>query len=122
MVKARPLVSEVRPLNQDWNQEPEQNRTNQDQTQPPQAGNQSQQTQVEEEETTSTQQALRPSPLKKKIQTAVESRRNQGPVARTATSYLNSYPGLRKAQSVQSLLIDTGNTQNLKNKPDMDLS
>lgn len=134
-VKARPLVSEVRPLNQNqtqerrvsWNhdttqkqnqetpslqdQAPEQNRTNQDQTHPPQAGNQSQ---VEEEETSLAQQGHRPSPLKKKVQTAVESRRNQGPVARAATSHLSSSSGLRKAQSVQSLLTDTGKHQERK--------
>lgn len=111
--KARPLVSEVRPLNQDQNQDevPEQTRTNQDQTKP-QVGTQSQQTQVEEEESASTQQDQRPSPLKKKVQNAVESRRSQGSVARAATSYLNSSSGLRKAQSVQNLLTDTGNIQN----------
>lgn len=137
-MKARPLVSEVRPLNQNqtqerrvsWNhdttqkqnqetpslqdQVPEQNRTNQDQTQPPQAGNQSQQSQVEGEETYLAQQGHRPSPLKKKVQTAVESRRNQGPVARAAASHLSSSSGLRKAQSVQSLLTDTGTLQTIK--------
>ncbi len=135
-MKTRPLVSEVRPLmeqNQNqaqdrrvsWNQDQTQKqnqdqtsslqdqiqsqiRTIQDQTQPPQVGNQSQ---VQEEETSSAQQAHRPSPLKKKVQTAVESRRNLGPTARAAASHLNSSSGLRKAQSVQSLLTDTGNTQ-----------
>lgn len=97
-----------------WNQDevPEHTRTNQDQTKPPQVGNQSQQPQVDEEEAASTQQDQRPSPLKKKVQNAFESRRNQGSVARAATSYLNSSSGLRKAQSVQSLLTDTGTTQN----------
>lgn len=144
-MKARPLVSEVRPLmeqNQNraqdrrvsWNQDQTQKqnqdqisslqdqvqsqiRTNQDQTQPPQVGNQNQQgtdqlqIRVEEEETSSAQQAHRPTPLKKKVQTAVESRRNLGPTARAAASHLNSSSGLRKAQSVQNLLTDTGNTQ-----------
>ncbi|KAF1375278.1 hypothetical protein PFLUV_G00237920 [Perca fluviatilis] len=53
------------------------------------------------------QQAHRPSPLKKKVQTSLESRRNLGPVARAAASHLNSSSGLRKAQSVQNLLTDT---------------
>lgn len=111
-VKARPLISEVRPLNQNqtqerrvsWNQDmdqtpslqdqvPEQTRTSLDQTAPS----------VGEEENSSDQ---RFSPLKKKVQ--VESRRNQGPVARAAASHLSSSSGLRKAQSVQSLLMDTG--------------
>lgn len=78
----------------------------QDQAQPPQGSNQ---LQILEEETPLTQQVHRPSPLKK-AQTAVESRRNQGPTARAAASHLNS-AGLRKAQSVHSLLTDTGNTQ-----------
>ena len=145
-MKARPLVSEVRPLmeqNQSliqdrrmsWNQDPtqkqnkdqtlllqeqvhSQNRNNQDQTQPPQVGDQTQQgldqiqSPVEEEETSSSQQAHRPSPLKKKIQTTVESKRSLGPTARAAASHLNSSSGLRKAQSVQSLLTDTGKTTN----------
>lgn len=114
-VKAQPQVSEVRPLNQvrkvSWNQDqgqvPEQKR-NQDQTQPAQAGNQILQNQVEEQETPQIHQH---SPGKKKIQIAVESRRNQGPVAWAAASHLNSSSGLRKAQSVQSLLTNTGITQ-----------
>ncbi|XP_071354660.1 mitogen-activated protein kinase-binding protein 1 isoform X2 [Trachinotus anak] len=91
-----------------------QNRTDQDQTQPPQVRNQIQQdndqlqSQVEEEETSLALQAHRPSPLKKKIQTAVEFKRNLGPTARAAASHLNSSSGLRKAQSVHSLLSDTG--------------
>lgn len=147
-MKARPLVSEVRPLmeqsqnrTQDrrvsWNQDPtpkqsqeqtlalqdqvqSQDKTNQDQTQPPEVGNQSQQgtdqlqDQVEEKEISSAQQAHRPSPLKKKVQATVESRRNLGPTARAAASHLNSSSGLRKAQSVQSLLTDTGNTRDIE--------
>lgn len=76
----------------------------QDQAQPPHGSNQ---LRILEEET---QQVHRPSPLKKKAQTAAECRRNQGPTARAAASHLNS-AGLRKAQSVHSLLTDTGNTQ-----------
>lgn len=79
----------------------------QDQAQPPHGSNQ---LRILEEETPLTQQVHRPSPLKKKAQTAVECRRNQGPTARAAASHLNS-AGLRKAQSVHSLLTDTGNTQ-----------
>lgn len=96
-------------------QVPELNRTNQDQTEPPQARNQIQQIQVEEENS-SAQQTHRAAPLKKKVQTAVDSRRNQGPVARAAASYLSSSSGLRKAQSVQSLLIDPGNSPDLPGK------
>lgn len=132
-MKARPLVSEVRPLMEEnqtpdrrvsWNQDQtqkqsqdqapslqdqtqSQSRTNQDQTQ-----NQIQQCtdqhQEEEDGTSLAQQAHRPSPLKKKVQTTVESRRNLGPTARAAASHLNSSSGLRKAQSVQNLLTDTG--------------
>lgn len=140
-VKTRPLVSEVRPLHQKQTQEtrvswdqnttpkqnqgqtsllqdqvPEQNRTNQDQTEPPQASNQIQEIQVEEEETSSAQQTHRAAPLKKKVQTAVDPRRNHGPVARAAASYLSSSSGLRKAQSVQSLLTDPGNSPDLPGK------
>lgn len=129
-MKARPLVSEVRPLMEQnktqerrvsWNHDPtqkqnqdqlqSQNRTDQDQTQPPQQGT----GELEEEETSSAQQAYRPSPLKKKVQTGSESRRNLGPTARAAASHFNSSSGLRKAQSVQSLLTDTGNTGNTGN-------
>lgn len=130
-MKARPLVSEVRPLNQtqdrrvSWNQD-ETQKQNQDQTssvhdqahpqnrinqdQPPQDVNQNQMA----EETSSDQQTHRPPPLKKKIQTAVESKRNLGPTARAAAFHLNSSSGLRKAQSVQNLLTDSGETQNLQ--------
>ncbi|KAM6916877.1 mitogen-activated protein kinase-binding protein 1 [Lycodopsis pacificus] len=126
-VKARPLVSEVRPLNQTqdrrvlWNQDQTQ-KQNQDQTslahdkahpqnrinqdQPPQDVNQNQMA----EETSSDQQTHRPPPLKKKIQTAVESKRNLGTTARAAAFHLNSSSGLRKAQSVQNLLTDSGNS------------
>ncbi|CAI5695014.1 unnamed protein product [Oreochromis niloticus] len=117
--KARPLVSEVRPLMEEsgqdgkvsWTQDQAQKQNQaqatsfQDQAQPPQGSNQ---LQILEEETPLTQQVHRPSPLKK-AQTAVESRRNQGPTARAAASHLNS-AGLRKAQSVHSLLTDTGDS------------
>ncbi|XP_070697776.1 mitogen-activated protein kinase-binding protein 1 [Pempheris klunzingeri] len=133
-VKARPLVSEVRPLmdqnqNQDrrvsWNQDQtqkrdqdqdqtsslkdqSQNRTNQDQIQPPQV--QQGTDQLVGEETSSAQQVHRPSPLKKKVQAAVESRRHLGPTARAAASHLSSSSGLRKAQSIQNLMSDTGDS------------
>ncbi|XP_026196225.1 mitogen-activated protein kinase-binding protein 1-like isoform X2 [Anabas testudineus] len=114
--KARPLVSEVRPLmmqnqSQDrrvsWNQDHihTQNSTNQEQTKSPQVGKHIQ-SQVDGE-LTLTQQMYRPSPLKKKVQSTVESKRNVGPTARAAASHLNS-SGLRKAQSVHSLMTDTG--------------
>ncbi|XP_018544297.1 mitogen-activated protein kinase-binding protein 1 isoform X2 [Lates calcarifer] len=138
--KARPLVSEVRPLmeqNQNrtqdrrvsWNQDQiqsqdqtsslqnqiqNQNNTNLDQAQPSQVRNQIQQgtgqlhSRAEGEEASLALQAHRPSPLKKKAQTALESKRNLGPTARAVASHLNSSCGLRKAQSVHSLLSDTG--------------
>lgn len=143
-MKARPLVSEVRPLmeqnmnrTQDrrvsWNPDPTQKqnqeqtpslqdqlqsqaKTNQDQTQPSEVVNQgTDQLQVEEKEISSAQQSHRPSPLKKKVQTTVESRRNLGPTARAAASHLNS-SGLRKAQSVQNLLTETGNLKTSRDK------
>ncbi|XP_026007027.1 mitogen-activated protein kinase-binding protein 1 isoform X2 [Astatotilapia calliptera] len=119
--KTRPLVSEVRPLMEEsqrqdgkvpWTQDQTQKQNQaqatsfQDQAQPPHGSNQ---LRILEEETPSTQQVHRPSPLKKKAQTAVECRRNQGPTARAAASHLNS-AGLRKAQSVHSLLTDTGDS------------
>ncbi|XP_069008876.1 mitogen-activated protein kinase-binding protein 1 isoform X3 [Embiotoca jacksoni] len=120
-MKARPLVSEVRPLMEDSQTRPQERRVSwnqdqtsslQDQAHPPQAQNQIQwgpdqlQSQAGEE-TSSAQQTHRPSPLKKKVQTVVESRRSQGPTARAAASHLSSSSGLRKAQSVQNLLSDT---------------
>ncbi|XP_076022162.1 mitogen-activated protein kinase-binding protein 1 [Genypterus blacodes] len=47
------------------------------------------------------------SPGKKKFQVSVASKSNLGPLAHAATSDLNSSSGLRKAQSVHSLLTDT---------------
>jgi len=142
-VKTRPLVSEVRPLidgNQNrtecsgmsWNQDQtyllrdlpqNQNQTtqdNQDQLQPPQIWDQSQenpyqlQQEVREQETFSAQLTPRPSPLKKKAQTAVEPRKNIGLGVRAVSSHL--MPGLQKAQSVHSLLTDTGKTLGCPNK------
>jgi len=131
--KARPLVSEVRPLMEEnrtqdrklsWNQEQNQNHNqdqnsstkdqnqnlNQDQTQDHiQPGKDQLQNRVEQEISSN----HRPSPQKKKVQTSGECRRNLGPTARAAVSHLNSSSGLRKAQSVQSLLTDTGTLQKL---------
>ncbi|XP_040916419.1 mitogen-activated protein kinase-binding protein 1 isoform X2 [Toxotes jaculatrix] len=105
--------------NQDQTSSPQdqiqsQNRSNHDQTQPTQVRKPVQQgsdqllSRVEEGETSFVQQAQRPSPLKKKVQTSVESKRNVGPTAWAATSHLSASSGLRKAQSVHSLLSDTG--------------
>lgn len=115
-MKARPLVSEVRPLMEQnhtqerrvsWNQD-------QDQTQLSAEDPDQHQSQTGEQETSSAQHAQRTSPLKKKVQTMVqESRRNLGPTARAAASHLNSSSGLRKAQSVQNLLTDTGTPSRL---------
>ncbi|XP_028251894.1 mitogen-activated protein kinase-binding protein 1-like isoform X1 [Parambassis ranga] len=124
--KARPLVSEVRPLmdesqtrDQDrrvsWNQDQPQKQTQdqlsllQDQVQPHNGTNQGKPSQdliQPQEDPSSAQQAHRPSPLRKKVQTSVESRRTLGPTARAAASHLGSSSGLRKAQSVHSLLSD----------------
>ena len=111
-MKARPLVSEVRPLMEQnhtqerrvsWNQD-------QDQTQLSAEDPDQHQSQMGEQETSSAQHAQRTSPLKKKVQ---ESRRTLGPTARAAASHLNSSSGLRKAQSVQNLLTDTGTPSRL---------
>lgn len=117
--KPRHLISEVRPLMEQNQTEDRRVSWHQDQTNPPNVVKQIQQAtdqlqnQVGGEET---QQMNRPSPLKKKVQTTVESRRNMGPVARAAASHLNS--GLRKAQSVHSLMSDAGKVQNSeKQKP-----
>lgn len=104
------------------NQIQNQNNTNLDQAQPSQVRNQIQQgtgqlhSRAEGEEASLALQAHRPSPLKKKAQTALESKRNLGPTARAVASHLNSSCGLRKAQSVHSLLSDTGDTPDLRVK------
>ncbi|KAM7375665.1 hypothetical protein PAMP_005454 [Pampus punctatissimus] len=120
-----PLVSEVRPLieqNQNWTQDRRVS-WNQELTQPSQVQNQLQSRAEEEEkeEVASALQTLRSSPLKKKVQTAVESRRTLGPMARAATSHLNS-SGLRKAQSVSSLLSEPGDFSALTCRQSRDTS
>lgn len=67
-----------------------------EQTRPPQEGNQVQQSRVEDRETT--QQVHQSFPLEKKAPPAGHSQSNPG----------SSSSGLRKAQSVQSLLTSTG--------------
>ncbi|KAK2826845.1 hypothetical protein Q5P01_021059 [Channa striata] len=117
-MKARPLVSEVRPLmEQNWTQSRKvswnqgQTTSLQDHTKTPQVADQINQgteechTQVDKVETF--KQTYQPSPLKNKVQTTVESRRNMGHTVRAANSHITSC-GLRKAQSVHSLLADTG--------------
>ncbi|KAM8916663.1 mitogen-activated protein kinase-binding protein 1 isoform 2-T2 [Spinachia spinachia] len=106
-VKARPLVSEVRPLmdeNQDqassvYDQSQRQSQHHQDRDQHRPGHLQM-----------SAEQTHRPTPLKKKVQTTLESKRNLGPTARAVASHLSSSTGLRKAQSVQNLLTDTGDS------------
>ncbi|XP_061598918.1 mitogen-activated protein kinase-binding protein 1 isoform X3 [Cololabis saira] len=126
-VKARPLVSEVRPLmdanqsrtqdrrtlrNQDrsssvQDQPPTQNGTSKDQSlhiqnlnlQDPQ-----QLQQVEGQEASSGHAAAQPSTLKKKVQTVVDPKRNVGVAVRAMN------PGLQKARSVHSLLAETGDS------------
>lgn len=100
-VKARPLVSEVRPLNQDQNQGQDRRVSwSQDQV-----SQQTTQTRLnekaapqEEEEAVKNSWDQRPSPLKK-----TRGGRGQGPVG-VATAL----PALRKAQSVQSLSTGSG--------------
>ncbi|XP_047197692.1 mitogen-activated protein kinase-binding protein 1 isoform X2 [Hippoglossus stenolepis] len=124
-VKGRPLVSEVRPLmdpcqnriqdrkvlgNQDQTQ-----KESQDQTSTPQDHVQSQnqihqrpdqpQNQVQEEEEHS---VVLQAPLRNKDQT--ETKRNLDPTALTTASHLTWMCGLRRVQSVHSLLSDTGDT------------
>ncbi|CAG5866970.1 unnamed protein product [Menidia menidia] len=101
--KARPLVSEVRPLVEGNRSRPQSRRVswNQDQTSslhefppnPPQI-------QVQPQEALPAQPGPRPSPFKKKAQTAVEPRTHVG-------------PGLHKAHSVHSLMADTGDSSDL---------
>lgn len=105
-MKARPLVSEVRPL-MDENQD---RRVSWNQDQTSSAYDQAQNQQGAGHLQVAAQPTHRPNPLKKKVQTAVESKRNLGPTARAAASHLSSSSGLRKAQSVQNLLTDTGDT------------
>ncbi|XP_077945287.1 mitogen-activated protein kinase-binding protein 1 isoform X1 [Gasterosteus aculeatus] len=105
-VKARPLVSEVRPL-MDENQD---RRVSWNQDQTSSAYDQAQNQQGAGHLQVAAQPTHRPNPLKKKVQTAVESKRNLGPTARAAASHLSSLSGLRKAQSVQNLLTDTGDS------------
>lgn len=80
-------------------QKPKPNQTSKDQTQPPQEGNQVQQSLVEDKGTSMAQQAHQNLPLKKKVQVAVDTERNRG----------SSSSELRKTQSVQSLATNTGN-------------
>ncbi|CAN9501919.1 unnamed protein product [Ophioblennius macclurei] len=119
-MKSHPLVSEVRPLTQErrvsWKQDQDQNQNqtpshqhqapapqNQEQPDPDQNQDPSQYA-VEGSYETQPAQPL----LKKKVQGAVESRKSLGPTARAVASHLSSSSGLRKTQSVQSLLSDSG--------------
>nr|XP_020510436.2 LOW QUALITY PROTEIN: mitogen-activated protein kinase-binding protein 1-like [Labrus bergylta] len=101
VVKARPLVSEVRPLME----------KNQTRTQDRRVSWQQDQTQNQSHDQTD------PHALNKKSQTTMESSRNPGTAQTTSphinptTSYTNpASSGLRKAHSVQSLLADTGDS------------
>ncbi|XP_056152267.1 mitogen-activated protein kinase-binding protein 1 [Lampris incognitus] len=119
-VKGRPPVSEVRPLmdqNQprtqerklSWNQDgippspsPSPPPQNQSQAVEECAAHGRQEIEAHSEKSSST---ARPSPLRRKVQGVVESRRTTGATARAIASHLNC-SGLRKAQSVHSLLPD----------------
>lgn len=105
-VKAQSQISEVQPLKMNENTLLDQKQTSEDQSQPPQEGNQVQQRLVEDKETSMTQQAHQNLPLKKKVQVVVNSQTNQG----------NSSSELRKSQSVQSLLINTGKRDSCKTR------
>uniref|UniRef100_G3NIK6 Mitogen-activated protein kinase binding protein 1 n=1 Tax=Gasterosteus aculeatus TaxID=69293 RepID=G3NIK6_GASAC len=94
--KVRPLMDENQDRRVSWNQD--QTSSAYDQAQNQQGAGHLQ---------VAAQPTHRPNPLKKKVQTAVESKRNLGPTARAAASHLSSSSGLRKAQSVQNLLTDT---------------
>lgn len=80
-------------------------------SQPPHIQQDPKQLQSQVEETPSVLPAPDPSPLKKSIQTAVEPRRNPDLVVHAASPLLN--PGLRKAQSVHSL-VEAGNVHTPK--------
>lgn len=113
-VKARPLISEVRPLNQDQNQGQER-RVSWSQDQVPQHAAQTKlnqtaaplEVQEEEEECVGKCWDHRPSPLKKH-----RGGRGQGPVG-VATAL----PGLRKARSVQSLPTGSGSGSDIGADP-----
>lgn len=85
-------------MNQDLllDQKPQHNQTSKDQTQPPQEGGRVQQSLVDDKGTS--MQAPKNPPLKKRVQMAADSERNQG----------NASSELRKTQSVQSLATNTG--------------
>lgn len=116
-MKARPLVSEVRPLvdgiqsrtqdSQESSVQHETSNTHQDQSQLPHAHSQSP-LQGDRAGTTSlTNPSTKTPSEKEKVQSSVEPRGKQGLVVPSVASHLTS--GLKKAQSVHSLLISTGN-------------
>lgn len=83
---------------------PKHNQTSKDQTQPPQEGSRVQQSLVDDKGTS--MQAPQNPPLKKRVQMAADSERNQG----------NASSELRKTQSVQSLAANTGNRDSCKTR------
>lgn len=85
-------------------QKPKHNQTSKDQTQPPQEGSRVHPSLVDDKGTSMTQQAPQNPPLKKRVQMAADSERNQG----------NASSELRKTQSVQSLATNTGNRDSCK--------
>ncbi|XP_008396947.1 mitogen-activated protein kinase-binding protein 1 isoform X1 [Poecilia reticulata] len=116
-VKARPLVSEVRPLvdgiqsrtqdSQESSDQQETSKTHQDQSQLPYAHSQSL-PQGDGAGTTSLTNPPTKTPSQEKVQSSVEPRGKQGLVVTSVASHLTS--GLKKAQSVHSLLICTGDS------------
>ncbi|XP_029688830.1 mitogen-activated protein kinase-binding protein 1 isoform X1 [Takifugu rubripes] len=97
--KVQSEISELQPqmMNQDLlhDQKPKHNQTSKGQTQPPQEGSRVQQSLVDDKGTS--MQAPQNPPLKKRVQMAADSERNQG----------NPSSELRKTQSVQSLVSNT---------------
>lgn len=134
-MKPNPLVSEVRPLIEEnqtktqdgkisWDPEPNQTedltslhqnpsqtltKRDNDQAQPLNASILHQHTTDQPQSQSQEEDASQKhSPLKKKTQTTMESKIIFGPTAQAAASHMNSTGRLRKAQSVQSLLSDSG--------------
>ncbi|KAM4723696.1 mitogen-activated protein kinase-binding protein 1 isoform 2-T2 [Anableps anableps] len=123
-VKARPLVSEVRPLidenqsrTQDGQESLDQKETSntcQDQSQLPHAHNQCLLQGDTAQATDSANPPTKNSSQNEKVQTSMEPKENQDLVVSSASPQLT--PGLKKAQSVHSLLVSTGDS------PDSQLS
>ncbi|XP_043998653.1 mitogen-activated protein kinase-binding protein 1 isoform X1 [Gambusia affinis] len=117
-VKARPLVSEVRPLvdgiqsrtqdSQESSVQQVTSKTHKDQSQLPHAHSQSPLLGDGAGTTSLTNPPTKTPSQKEKVQSSVEPRGKQGLVVPSVASHLTS--GLKKAQSIHSLLISTGDS------------